>query len=262
MRISNISRLSLFAALGTLAAGPVSAALSYPGCADLAAADFTAETLVANATDESATEPMKMAFDMDASGNVSVYFTQRQGLLRKYDVAKKTTVNLADFSKYAGFTKVFSGGSDGLIGIALDPAFKANHYVYLHISTVAVANGMGDWRVSRFTLNGEVLDMASEKIVIKIPQKSGSQHPGGAIAFDKAGNLWITTGENNSATPSGNTNDLRGKILRIKPAADGGYTIPAGNLFQASDKTKPEIYIMGARNPYTIAIDNGRGGVY
>ncbi len=263
MRVSELARYTTAVlALGALAgARPAAAALTYAGCADLSATDFTTEILNSNATDETTIEPMKMAFDMDASGNVSVFFTQRQGLLRKYDPVKKATINLADFSKYANFTKVFSGGSDGLLGIALDPGFKANHWVYLNISSVAVANGMGDWHVSRFTLNGDVLDMASEKIVIKIPQKSGSQHPGGAMAFDKDGNLWITTGENNSATPSGNTNDLRGKILRIKPTADGGYTIPAGNLFQASDKTKPEIYIMGARNPYTIAIDNGRNGV-
>jgi cytochrome c len=242
---------------GALVAAPdASAALTYPGCADLKAADFALETLNANATDKGTIEPMKMAFDMDASGNVSVYFTQRMGQLRKYDPIKKATVDIADLSKYPGFPTSFSGGSDGLLGIAMDPAFKANHWIYLDISTKT------DWRVVRFTLNGDALDMASAKVLITIPQSPLSQHPGGALAFDGDGNLWITTGDNGKGWPSANTNDLRGKILRIKPTADGSYTIPAGNLFPpGTDKAKPEIYIMGNRNPYTITIDNKRKAV-
>jgi cytochrome c len=245
------------------AAAPAAAAFSYPGCADLAPSDFAVETLAANATDPTVQEPMKMAFDMDGSGNVAVFFTQRQGLLRKYDPVAKKLVNLADFSKYPNFTTKFSGGSDGLLGIALDPAFKSNHWVYLYISTGTT--GTGDWRVSRFTLNGDALDMASEKVLLKIPQASNSQHPGGALAFDGDGNLWITVGDNHKEWPAANTNDLRGKILRIHPKDDGTYSIPAGNLFPAdkypADKTRPEIYIMGNRNPYTITLDAVRHAV-
>ena len=53
-----------------------------------------------------------------------------------------------------------------------------------------------------------------------------------------------------------NTNDLRGKILRIKVAADGSYTAPAGNLFApGTAKTRSEIYAMGFRNPFRIQVD-------
>ncbi|MDB5106384.1 MAG: hypothetical protein JWP91_4073 [Fibrobacteres bacterium] len=241
---------------GALCATPSSfAAFTYPGCADPVASDFGMEILNSNATDKATMEPMKLAFDMDASGNVSVYFTQRQGMLRKYDPIKKTVVDIANFASYPGFTTKFSGGSDGLLGIAMDPAFKTNHWIYLYVSTAT------DWRVSRFTLNGETLDMASEKNLLKIPQSAASPHPGGALTFDNRGDLWITTGDNGKGWPSANTNDLRGKILRIHPMPDGSYTVPAGNLFAAGDKTKGEIYIMGNRNPYTITIDTVRHGV-
>jgi cytochrome c len=241
---------------GAVAGKGASAALTYPGCADLKPADFALQVLNENASDKSTIEPMKLAFDMDASGNVSVYFTQRMGQLRKYDPVKKATVGIGDLSKYPGFVTIFSGGSDGLLGIALDPAFKTNHWIYLDISTQT------DWRVVRFTLNGDALDMASAKVLLSIPESKSSQHPGGALAFDGDGNLWITVGDNGKGWPSANTNDLRGKILRIKPTADGSYTIPAGNLFPpGTDKTKPEIYIMGNRNPYTITIDNKRKAV-
>ena len=62
---------------------------------------------------------------------------------------------------------------------------------------------------------------------------------------------------------AGNTNDLRGKILRIPVNEDGSYSIPQGNLFPESedtqDKTRPEIYIMGVRNPFRIQIDDVTG---
>ena len=58
-----------------------------------------------------------------------------------------------------------------------------------------------------------------------------------------------------SENTSSNSNDLRGKILRIKPQADGSYTIPSGNLFPGGVGGLPEIYVMGARNPYRIFVD-------
>jgi cytochrome c len=62
---------------------------------------------------------------------------------------------------------------------------------------------------------------------------------------------------------SSNTNDLRGKILRIKPTDDGSYTIPEGNLFPVgTEKARPEIYVMGNRNPYRISVDKHTGYLY
>ena len=103
-------------------------------------------------------------------------------------------------------------------------------------------------------------------------------HVGGDIVFDSQGNLILSTGDDSNPFDSdgfvpldersdrnpafdaqrtaANTNDLRGKILRIKPKAKGGYTIPKGNLFpRGTKKTRPEIYSMGWRNPFRIEID-------
>ncbi|PIM66175.1 hypothetical protein CTU88_44465, partial [Streptomyces sp. JV178] len=55
----------------------------------------------------------------------------------------------------------------------------------------------------------------------------------------------------------------RGKPLRIRPSADGGYTVPAGNLYpQGTAQTRPEIYAMGFRNPFRFSIDPENGWVY
>ncbi len=62
---------------------------------------------------------------------------------------------------------------------------------------------------------------------------------------------------------AGNTNDLRGKIMRIQVKDDGTYEIPEGNLFpKGTDKTRPEIYVMGNRNPYRISVDQKNSYLY
>ena len=103
------------------------------------------------------------------------------------------------------------------------------------------------------------------------------------MVFDKNGNLFLTTGNNTVNPPAGtsnlderpghknsddqrtggNTNDLRGKILRIHPEKDGTYSIPKGNLFpMGTPNTRPEIYTMGHRNPWRVSIDNQTGYIY
>ena len=157
---------------------------------------------------------------------------------------------------------------DGLLSVALDPNFTTNGYIYFQYTAPGSLT-----RVSRYTVNANnTLDMTSEKILLE--WRTGDEahgHMGGSMQFDNDGNLIITTGDNKAAggyfqpaaqQTSGNTNDLRGKILRIKPTAAGGYTIPAGNLFPADATHRPEIYAMGFRNPFRLNIDPLTGYLY
>jgi cytochrome c len=249
------------------------AALTWPNCLDIKNSDFKTDTLVK--TSDGIAEPMKMAFDLlagsgeDAKDKVDVYFTERLGKVRKFDSKSSKVLTIATIALNIDE----AGSSDGVLGIALDPSFKTNNYVYIYYTFVAAeATGEKSWRVSRFTLNAahDKLDLTTEAVVLKIPIISGSKHPGGALQFDSYGDLWITTGNDyrwkqvaGGPPPtdfplysSPNTNDLRGKILRIHPTPNGTYTIPAGNLFPSGTaSTKPEIYIMGTRNAYTLALD-------
>ena len=140
-------------------------------------------------------------------------------------------------------------------------------------------------RLSRFKWRGERLDMASEQQIIDVPVDRGiCCHVGGDIEFDSQGNLYLSTGDDTNPffsdgyTPideragrnpafdaqrtSANTNDLRGKILRIRVGSSGGYAIPAGNMFPATSRTRPEIYAMGFRNPFRIEVDPETDAVY
>jgi glucose/arabinose dehydrogenase len=141
-------------------------------------------------------------------------------------------------------------------------------------------------RLSRMKLRGETLRKGTEQRIIDVPVDRGMCcHVGGNIDFDLAGNLYLSTGDDTNPfssagyspiddTPgrnpvfdarrsAGNTNDLRGKILRIRPKARGGYTIPRGNLFRrGTARTRPEIYAMGLRNPFRFGIDRETGHLY
>lgn len=171
----------------------------------------------------------------------------------------------------AGSIPVYHEHEDGLLGITFDPDFLNNNYIYLSYSPESsVVN-----RVSRFTMSGDNLNLTSEQILMEWPtSRTALWHSGGDMGFDSQGNLLISTGDNatydnlkyapldetnadfSAEKSSSNTNDLRGKILRITPSPGGSYTIPIGNLFTAGTAdARPEIYVMGARNPYRIFVD-------
>ncbi|MRH99182.1 carbohydrate-binding protein [Kriegella sp. EG-1] len=191
-------------------------------------------------------------FILDRGGEIIIYKTDTQ-----------TSVS-------AGTLPVYNEFEDGLLGIAFDPNFLINNYIYLHYSVIGVDKN----RVSRFTMNGDAIDLSSEAILLDwTTQRILSFHTGGDMAFDSQGNLYIATGdntnhggyskmsqtenENSAEKSSSNTNDLRGKILRITPLSNGTYSIPPGNLFPVGTaNTRPEIYVMGARNPYRIFVDD------
>ena len=137
--------------------------------------------------------------------------------------------------------------------------------------------------LSRWEIKDDKLVAGSEKIVLEIPtQREVCCHTGGGMTWDESGNLYLAVGNNTGNVAdksqtderpdrtswddqrgSANSNDLRGKILRIHPNADGTYSIPDGNLFpKGTAKTRPEIYIMGDRNPWRPSIDTKTGWLY
>lgn len=176
----------------------------------------------------------------------------------------------------AGTIDVFDGFEDGLIGVVLDPDFETNNWIYFFYSPTSAS----EQRVSRFDFVDNKIVPSSEKILLQIPtQRNECCHSGGDMEFDANGNLFIATGDNSNPFADGwspideragrepwdaqrtssNTQDLRGKILRIHPEEDGTYTIPEGNLFTDVDDGKEEIFVMGTRNPYRMAISQRTG---
>jgi glucose/arabinose dehydrogenase len=152
---------------------------------------------------------------------------------------------------------VTSDGERGLLGVAFDPNFSANNFVYLYYttSTSPVHN-----RVSRFTANGDVAVVGSETVLLDLDNlSSATNHNGGAIHFGSDGKLYIGVGENANGSNAQTLGNLLGKMLRIN--TDG--TIPADNPFvNTATGVNRAIWALGLRNPYTFAFQPGTGRLF
>ena len=215
-------------------------------------------------------EPM----ELDELPGRGILFVERRGALKLYDFEKEQTRVIAQLN-------LFYGNEDGLLGLAVDPDYEKNNWIYLFYTAPGEESKQ---YISRFTLKGDSLDLESEKILLTVPTERKCCHSGGAMEFGPDGNLYIGLGDNTNPFESsgfapiderpgraqwdaqrsaGNTNDLRGKILRIKPEPDGTYSIPEGNLFpEGTPNARPEIYVMGLRNPFRFSVDSKTGYVY
>ncbi len=140
-----------------------------------------------------------------------------------------------------------SSGERGLLGIAFDPNFATNQFVYVYYTatTPAIHN-----RVSRFTANGDVAVSNSEVPILDLENLSATNHNGGAIHFGPDGKLYIAVGENANSANSQTLNNRLGKILRIN--SDG--SIPSDNpFFNTAVGANRAIWALGLRNPFTFA---------
>lgn len=229
---------------------------------------------------ESLSEPIQMA-ELPTG---KIMFIERYGTIKLFD---PTTGTL----RVAAEVPVVHPPEEGLLGLVIDPRWEENNWIYLYYSPQGseVAN-----RLSRFVFDeNSGLDLNSEKVMLTVPvQREECCHSGGGLVFGSDGCLYIAIGDNTNATDdyaaiderpgrapwdaqksAANSMDFRGKILRIKPLPDGSYLCPAGNLFTKEDVTvtnneysipaeqmegKPEIYIMGCRNPFRISWDSRR----
>ncbi|SHI43445.1 cytochrome c [Arenibacter nanhaiticus] len=215
-------------------------------------------------------EPM----ELDELPGRGILFVERRGKLKLYDFEAEETKIIAQLD-------LFYGNEDGLLGLAVDPNYRENNWIYLFYSA---AGEESKQYVSRFDLVGDSLVLGSEKKLLTIPTLRKCCHSGGALEFGADGNLYIGLGDNTNPFESsgfapideregralwdaqrsaGNTNDLRGKILRIRPEDDGSYSIPSGNLFpEGTPNTRPEIYAMGLRNPFRFSVDSKTAYLY
>ncbi len=225
-------------------------------------------------------EPMELV----VFNNEKILFVERKGGIKMYNHETEELKMIAKMKIHTEF-------EDGLLGLAKDPNFDKNRWIYLFYSPLGE-----EWKqhVSRFDfyLDKDSIDFGSEKVLLEIPtQRETCCHSGGSLEFGPNGNLFISTGDDtnpfnmkeltynsqgfapqnelegwsswDAQRSSGNSMDLRGAVLRITPTDDGGYTIPDGNLFpKDGTEGRPEIYAKGCRNPFRIAIDQRRGWLY
>ncbi|MCW5517033.1 ThuA domain-containing protein [Muriicola sp. Z0-33] len=231
-------------------------------------------------------EPTEMA----VLPNNDVIISQRRGQIMYYNAESKELKQVAQLDVYHQSLETPGvNAEEGLMGLQKDPNYADNHWIYVYYAPTGEASVN---RLSRFKFADGNFDMDSEQVILDVDSdREICCHTGGSIAFGPDDLLYVSSGDN--STPfdekgakyvnrgygplndlpgkeqydarrsSGNTNDLRGKILRIKVNEDGSYDIPEGNLFPVgTPKTRPEIYTMGHRNPYRISVDPKNGYLY
>jgi len=218
-------------------------------------------------------ENLNAPTELDVAPDGSVYYAERGGALHVVDPATFAVSLVGDVS-------VTTELEDGLLGLALAPDFASSRQLYLYHSVQSPKVN----RLSRFTLRDDgTLDPASAKALLEVPvQRDLCCHSSGSLAFGPGGLLHLSVGDNTNPWESdgfaaiderpgranydaqrtaANTLDLRGKILRIRPKPDGTYEIPAGNLVETANAA-PEIFVMGVRNPFRIAVDAQTGRLW
>lgn len=192
--------------------------------------------------------PTVMAFAPDGR----IFVAQQNGALR---VIKDGTLLTTPFIT---LSSVSSLGERGLIGIAFDPEFSTNGYVYLYYTTsVAPIHN----HIVRYTANGDVALAGSEQPILELDNLSGAtNHNGGALAFGLDEKLYVAVGDNaNNAHPQ-NLDTYHGKMLRINK--DG--SAPTDNPFysEAASEQRKRVWSYGLRNPYTFAIQPVTGKIF
>jgi glucose/arabinose dehydrogenase len=186
---------------------------------------------------------------------------------------------------------VDSNGERGLLGIAFDPNYASNHFVYLYYTNPGA--GAAPWatgehnQLSRFTVNDSNPQQpvfGNEAPILDWDNLSGAtNHNGGAIHFGLDGMLYADAGDNvqTFVGPDGNTyrvsqtlNNLLGKQLRIdvskfnsgvasRDDTTVGHLIPSDNPFVGTASGIDQlIYELGLRNPFTFAVQPGTGKIF
>jgi glucose/arabinose dehydrogenase len=227
--INGVAWASAFALLG--AANSAAAATLQPGFS---------ETLVASGL----RNPTAMAFSPDGR----LFVCEQAGTLR---VVKGGALLATPFVTLT----VNSSGERGLLGIAFDPNFASNQYVYVYYTATSptIHN-----RLSRFTASGDVAT-GVETVLLDLETLGATNHNGGAIHFGGDGKLYVAVGENAVSANAQTLTNRLGKILRI----NSNGTIPADNPFYTTAVgANRSIWALGLRNPFTFAIQPISGVMY
>lgn len=186
-------------------------------------------------------------------GSDRLYILERGGLVRIAQGGQLRSTPVLDLSQDVSSV----GNEQGLLGLAFDPRFGVNHYVYVDYT----ANDRSV-RVIRYTVSpDDVADPASAYTVLTVP-KNSMYHNGGMLAFGPDGYLYIGVGDDEASDRSQDVATLLGKILRLDVESGTPYGTPPSNPFVGREGARAEIWAYGLRNPWRFSFDGPTGDLW
>jgi glucose/arabinose dehydrogenase len=191
-------------------------------------------------------------------GDPRLFIVEKGGAIR---VVKEGALLPTPFLDLAG--RVSTGGEQGLLDLAFDPAYATTGRFLVHYT-----DPDGNTTVSSFRVSGtdpDRADPASETVILTAEQPFAN-HNGGRLLFGPDGMLYLGLGDGGSENDPGgrgqSLTDLLGGILRVDVSAATGYTIPPDNPFAGRTDARPEIWSVGLRNPWRFNFDPATGDLY
>jgi glucose/arabinose dehydrogenase len=185
--------------------------------------------------------PVALAFAPDGR----LFVCEKEGVLKVLQEGQAATTAIT--------LNVSTNSEQGLLGIALDPNFDTNHFVYLYYTTSGASQNpppSAQNRISRFMISGNVINPASETVLLQGINAVNGNHNGGCLRFGQDGKLYAGVGDGGESDTAQDLASLNGKILRINP--DG--SVPNDNPFVGQGGRRGEIYAYGLRNPFRFTI--------
>lgn len=189
-------------------------------------------------------------------GTKQLAVVEQAGVVRAFVDSDATTTStvLLDIR-----SRVTAGGEKGLLGLAFDPGYATNGFLYVNYTAPSPLRT----RVTRFKATDGVADPASEVTLLEFGQPYPN-HNGGMLAFGRDGMLYVAVGDGGSGNdPQGhgqNLGSLLGKILRLKPTP--GAIVPIDNPFVATPGARGEVWAWGLRNPWRFSVDRATGELW
>ncbi len=190
-------------------------------------------------------QPWSLAFLPDGR----MLITERPGRLRVFANGRLEPRPLS------GVPKVAETGQGGLLDVCLHPNFARNRVLYLSYS--AEGAGGNATTVARAELGDSGLQGVTV-VFEALPRAGGGLHFGSRIAFDRAGQMYVSTGERYNRPRAQSLADLGGKVVRLN---DDG-SVPADNPFVGRAGVRPEIFSFGHRNPQGLAMHPVTGRIW
>ena len=193
-------------------------------------------------------------------GTGRLFVIQQGGTVRVVKDNVLLSGNFLDIRGVSGGLQ--SGGEQGLLGLAFHPSFETNRKLFAYFN-----NGAGNIVLAEFTANaaGTGVAVGTFDPLLTISHPTFSNHNGGQLAFGPDGYLYVFVGDGGGGGDPNNrsqdVNSLLGKVLRIAPNLNGGYTSPGSNPY-VGKTGHDSIWDLGLRNPWRASFDRANGNLW